>query len=1498
MPFLPWRNFLLGCHRGSRLNTAMPMTCRPTQSQFQPLLRSVLIAVLVGAGATGLRAQDSQSAVTNAFVKDVSPLVSDYCLDCHSTDTQKGDLDLEQFTTAAAVLKNPKPWELVAEKLANGEMPPEKKPQPSPDERQRLLDAVNQLLDTAALAHAGDPGPVVLRRLNNAEYTYTIRDLTGVESLDPAKEFPGDSASGEGFMNVGNSLVMSPSLLTKYFEAAKGIAAHAVLLPDGIRFSPSTSRRDWTEELLTQIRDIYHEYTDQGVRTSVNLQGIKFDSKDGGVLPLDKYLSATLKLHELGSAAVNQKAIESAALADHLSPKYLGILWNALNATNNSFLLDPIREQWRTAKADDVESLAKEISRWQHALWKFNPVGHIGKKDGPKSWMEAVTPVQGQEELHFKIPSELDHDITLYLAASDAGDGTNGDNAIFEQPRLVAPGKPTILLRDLRALHHELVVRRERVLSKTTDYLAAASEVEAGSTDLTELAREYELDSDAFAAWLDYLGLSVSAPVKIESHFTNTFTNASGYAFINGWGPANTPNFTANSSDQHVRIPGNMKPHSIALHPSPTLDAAVGWQSPVSGHFRIQAVVQHAHPECGNGVTWSLEFRHGSQRRRLASGLGEGDKIVKVPAVENLNIREGDLISVLIGPRDGNHSCDLTAVDLTLTQLDGDGREWDLAKDVSPDVLAGNPHADRFGNAGVWHFYTEPDKGGPLPRSVPVDSLLAKWQSTEDAAAKAKLAVEVQMLLTAPLAAKIASPDAELYRQLTALGGPLFGSLGGTGYQPVASGDSPDASHSKLNDRISGEARVAPEGPAGRLPTGSGESPVPPEPNWGIDSNQFGKRADGSVIDSANLSVGAPVVIEIHLPADFVAGYEFVTMGRLDPTTGAEGSVQLILSTNPPAVGSGLVAISSTTRNGGKTWTAGKRTTSHEAPIIVNDRGAARKRIEGELNEFRQLFPAALCYAKIVPVDEVITLRLFHREDEPLERLMLDNAEAARLDRLWDELRYVSQDALKLVDVFEQLWQYATQDADPSVFEPMREPIKRNAAAFRQRLIDTQPAHLDAVLKFAERAYRRPLTDAELSQLRDLYQKLRDEELPHDDAIRLVLARVLVSPPFLYRLEEPPASDQPGPVNDWELATRLSYFLWSSAPDEELLAVASSGKLHNPDVLVAQMRRMLHDSRVRRLATEFGCTWLHVYDFASLDEKSEKTFPDFNALRGAMYEETIRFFTDLFQNDRSVLDIVDADYAFVDNDLAKFYGIPLAGRATLPRSQNQIEVAARPEPRPTESGTDEWYRIDRVKKYSRGGVLALAATLAKQSGASRTSPILRGNWVAETLLGEKLPPPPKGVPQLPEEEATQTLTVRELTLRHSTDPKCYGCHRRIDPYGYALEAFDGIGRFRDKDLGGRPIDTHSKVLDGTELDGLDGLRHYLLNNRRKTFLRQFCRKLLGYSLGREVMLSDSPLINDMRDQLQKHDYHITAALETIVRSKQFREIRGREMAAE
>src|SRR5439155_1892315 len=194
--------------------------------------------------------------------------------------------------------------------------------------------------------------------------------------------------------------------------------------------------------------------------------------------------------------------------------------------------------------------------------------------------------------------------------------------------------------------------------------------------------------------------------------------------------------------------------------------------------------------------------------------------------------------------------------------------------------------------------------------------------------------------------------------------------------------------------------------------------------------------------------------------------------------------------------------------------------------------------------------------------------------------------------------------------------------------------------------------------------------------------------------------------------------------------------------------------------------------------------------------------------------------------DTPVLTIFDADHTFVNEALAKHYGIP---GVTGP----------------------EWRRLDGARKYGRGGILGLSATLAKQSGASRTSPILRGNWISEVLLGERLPRPPKDVPRLPEDEtATDGLTVRQLVEKHTRDARCAVCHQRIDPFGFALERFDAIGRRRDQDLAGRAIDARVKALDGAQFEGIDGLRNYLLNQRREAFLRQFCRKLLGYALGR------------------------------------------------
>ena len=1298
------------------------------------------------------------------------------CLKCHSTAEQEGDLDLERFATLDDARRDTKAWLKVAEMLDNGEMPPKKARQPSAEERTQLRGWVAQFLKAEAYANAGDPGPVVLRRLNNAQYTFTLRDLTGVD-LRPAREFPADGAAGEGFTNAGNALAMSPALMGKYLDAGKAVASHAVLLPDGLRFSTGATRRDWTDEILGEIRGLYAKYADAS-----------------GRIPLEKYLAATLEDRE--ALANGSETPEAVAARRGLNARYLASLWGVLNDPAPSPLLDAVRARWRSAKPADATGIAAEIGRWQQALSRFQTVGHM------KPWVVPMTPVVGRQDLRLKLPEVPGGgDVAVYLVVDGDKDS---DSVIWESPRLVKPGRPELPLRDLRGYAGAMAARRRQIIDTAAKCLAAAAEATPNG-DRAELAKRHEVDPEILAGWLEYLGIDSGQGIRLD-HFTERMDRSGSYDFVKGWGSPETPLLVANSSDEHVRIPGNMKPHGVAVHPSPTSSAAVGWLSPGAMTLQVAGEVTHAHPECGNGVTWSLEYRRGATRRRLASGVAAGGTPVKVGPVEGVEVRPGDLVSLLIGPRDGNHACDLTAVDLRLKAVGGEAREWDLAKDVSGDVLAGNPHADGFGHAGVWHFYKEATQGDDGGRAVPDGSVLARWLASRDPAEKAALAVDVQRLISAAPPAAKESPDAALYQQLTSLGGPLL---------------------------------------AGRTKAGS-PSTAAVTSSWGLDPSTFGKSPDGAAIAPESLAVRSRSVVEIRLPADLAAGAELVGSAVLRPRAGEPGWAQARILAAKPTESPGLRPDS----------------------LVLVVEGEAVGRFVKAFDDFRRWFPAALCYEKIVPVDEVVTLTLFHREDEPLSRLMLDPAQAARLDRLWEELHFVSGDALTQVDAFRQLMEYATQDSDPRLFEPFRKPILEHAEAYRKALLDAEPRQLDALIAFAALAYRRPLTPEEAKGLRDLYARLRAEELPHDEAFRLTLARVFIAPTFLYRVEKTPPGAAPAPVSDDELATRLSYFLRSSAPDAELREAAAAGRLHDPEILKAQTRRLLQAPDVRRMAEEFACQWLHIYDFDALDEKSERHFPTFAALKGAMYEESILFFADLFRRDASVLSIYDADHTFVNEALARHYGIPgVAG--------------------------PEWRRVEGVRKYHRGGILALSATLAKESGASRTSPILRGNWLTEVLLGEKMPRPPKDVPLLPDDEAAAGgLSVRQLVEKHTGDMRCAGCHARMDPFGFALEGYDAIGRWRDRDAADHPIDTHAKLQDGTEFDGTDGLRQYLLTTRKDAVVRQFCRKLLGYALGRGLQLSDEPLLDEIRQRLEANDFRVSAAVETIVLSRQFREIRG------
>jgi mono/diheme cytochrome c family protein len=877
------------------------------------LLPVVALSMLGGlVWLAGVGRADKPAEPVGVFAQDVRPLLKQHCLSCHSTKTKKGDLDLERFASLADVRQDLRVWQSVLEQLETGEMPPKKSPQPTADERKRLETWVRSFLDSEVRSRAGDPGRVPLRRLSNAEYDCTIRDLAGVD-LRPTRDFPVDGAAGEGFTNAAEALSeISPTLLGKYLNAAKQIADHAVLLPDGFRFSAGATRRDWTDESVAQLRKFYAPYGSDGR------------------LHVQPYIGATLRNRE--ALKDGKITIEAVAAKEKLDPKYLGVLWKALTDPTPSQPLDAIRERWRQASDKEAAALTADITAKQKELWKFSKIG----------------------------------------------------------------------------------------------------------------------------------------------------------SYVHSPGPPNPP-------------------------------------------------------------VWN------------------------------------------------------------------EVRQW---------------------------------------------------------------------------------------------------------------------------------------------------------PN-----------------DPANLDKAA---------------------------------------------------------------------------------------IQGR-DEFRQVFPWYICFPAVVPTDEVVCLKMYHREDEPLARLFLDDAQKRTIDRLWEEHRFISRQPIAENDYLPQFIGFTTQDAPKEImnfFKAQPENFRKRAEEFEKEVAAAIPKQIDALLDFASRAYRRPLTDKEKTELRALYQTIREKGTYHSEAFHGVLARIFVSPAFLFRVEVPPSGKQAGPVNDWEIATRLSYFLWSSVPDEELRQLAAAGKLKDPKTLTEQAQRMIRNERVRSLAIEFGTQWIHVRGFDELKEKNEKLFPTFDEkLRKAIYEESILFFQDLFQNDRSVTSILNSDATFLNDLLAKHYGIPNV------------------------SGP-QWRRVEGVRKHGRGGILGLASVQAKQSGASRTSPVLRGNWVVETLLGEKLPRPPANVPQLPEMEGADKLTTRQLVEKHASVQECAVCHVRIDPFGFSLERYDPIGRRRDKEVSGLPVDAHAKLKDGTEFDDLDGLRTYLLTKKKDVIVRLFCRKLLGYSLGRATTLSDQSLIDEMAREMDQNDGRLSAAVLTIVRSPQFRMVRG------
>jgi hypothetical protein len=432
-------------------------------------------------------------------------------------------------------------------------------------------------------------------------------------------------------------------------------------------------------------------------------------------------------------------------------------------------------------------------------------------------------------------------------------------------------------------------------------------------------------------------------------------------------------------------------------------------------------------------------------------------------------------------------------------------------------------------------------------------------------------------------------------------------------------------------------------------------------------------------------------------------------------------------------------------------------------------------------------------------------------------------------------------------------------------------PPERAFTARPGESLDARSAARKVIETFATRAFRRPVKTDDVERYLKLYDRGHARGEGYEDAVKLALKGVMVSPQFLYRTEQDQPTDEPYAVNDYELASRLSYFLWSSMPDEELTRLAGEGKLHEDAVLEAQVRRMLADPKSRSMAEQFGVQWLGIDEIKGTIQPDRRRFPQFTpAVRDAMFDEAVAFVDSVFREDRGLPTLLDANYTFVNEDLANLYGIDgVKGqelrRVTLPDGQ-------------------------------RGGLLGLGAVLTVTSYPQRTSPVLRGRWVLDTVLGAPPPPPPPNVPSLSaDDKVINGLTFRQRLELHRKKPECASCHDRMDPLGFGLENFDPIGRWRTE-LAGQPVDAGGVLNTGETFAGPAALKGVLLS-KRDEFARNLAEKMLSYALGRGLEYYDRPAVRRLTDALARNGYRSSVLFVEVARSFPFRYRRNDPIAA-
>ena len=424
--------------------------------------------------------------------------------------------------------------------------------------------------------------------------------------------------------------------------------------------------------------------------------------------------------------------------------------------------------------------------------------------------------------------------------------------------------------------------------------------------------------------------------------------------------------------------------------------------------------------------------------------------------------------------------------------------------------------------------------------------------------------------------------------------------------------------------------------------------------------------------------------------------------------------------------------------------------------------------------------------------------------------------------------------------------------------------------AARQRILTAKPgvfgrnarAAAHAVVKdFTRRAWRRPVAAEEIERLLTLFDRAHARGDGFVPSVRLALQAVLISPNFLFLAEPEPETHGVHRLGPFPLATRLSYFLWSSMPDDGLFALAESGALLETNVFRQQIRRMLADPKADALGERFALQWLDMEKLGNEKKPDPIRYPEFDAeLSRAMRNEVTTFFNYLIREDRPLTELIDSDYTFVNARLAQIYGLD-------------------------DVHGDGMRRVSLADR-NRGGIVGMPAVHALTSYPLRTSPVLRGHWILEALLGERIPPPPPDVPALEEtREKAGHLTLREQLELHRARSECAGCHDKMDPLGFGLENFDVLGRWRDKDRD-QPIDAQGKLPNGDTYTGPEGLKQVLMK-RKEQIARHLVRKMTGFAYGRELNKFDECVIDRTMEELKKNDYHVQVMMEQIASSFPF-----------